>query len=126
MDQKSPVIVSRPVKILKELRLVMLNGKVKAGSTYSIQKHMIMEPLDEQSDKTTIIDFAEMVAADNPPPLPRCYVLDVALTEVGYQVMEIGCVAAAGFYKANLVDVAKAITEAAEQDWEAYFNTEKD
>jgi hypothetical protein len=119
-DPRTICVVGQPKEIVKEYRLVMLNGKVMAGSLYAIGRSFCTEPLEEQEDKEAIIEFAETVAKDNPPALPRCYVMDIAKEPSCYSVLEIGCVAAAGFYDANLVKVAEAISTAAEQDWEEH------
>jgi hypothetical protein len=119
-DPKTPCVVCSPREILSEYRLVMLNGKVMAGSTYAVGRNYLIEPLEAQPDMEDIVRFAERVASDNPPPLPRCYVMDIAKEPSGYSLMEIGCVAAAGFYASNLIKVAEAISTAAEQDWEEH------
>ena len=109
-------VVSSPVNIAKELRLVMYDNKVWTGSLYRVGKSCIYENIDESKDKNTIIEFAESVVKEA-PPLPSCYVLDVALTDDGYKIMEVGCVCCAGYYDMDLHKLAESVTLAAEADW---------
>lgn len=110
-------VVSYPVEIEKEMRLVMQKGKVVTGSTYRIHKHILQEPLEELPDRTEIIAFAERVCSDNPPPLPPICVLDIAVHEDGYSIMEVGCYGCAGLYKCDRRKVAIAVSEAAEEEY---------
>lgn len=113
-------VVSSPVKIKKEVRLVIRRGKVVAGSTYRIAGHIISEPLEEQPESVEIIAFAEKVLADNPPPLPPIHVLDVAVHEDRLSVMEVGCFCCAGMYEIDRRKLVTAVSEAAEEEYATF------
>lgn len=122
--QQSPsllCIVSSPVNIRKEMRLVIADKKVIAGSTYRIAKHLSSEPLKMQDEEDTdaAIRFAELVLNDNPPPLPIVHCLDVALEEDGeYSVMEVGCFCCCGLYECDRKAIARSVSESVEKVYE--------
>lgn len=81
LEQATPdllCVVAPPLNIHKELRLLIKGGKVITGSAYKVAKHIWYDALEEQDDRDEIIEFAEKVANDNPPPLPPAYIMDVA------------------------------------------------
>src|SRR5205823_131995 len=85
-------VASAKVPISKELRLVVVGGKVVSGSTYRVNGEIDLQPLDDQPDAASILDFANLVLATNPPPLPPVHVLDIAchvgLQLAPYSIME--------------------------------------
>jgi hypothetical protein len=113
-------VVSQPLNIKKELRLLVKDRKIVTGSTYRIDGNHIKEPLEEQDDKTAIIDFAEMVLndGDHHPKLPPAHTIDIVLTDKGYSVMEVHCCCCCGRYAMDLRKLTKAISEAAEREFE--------
>ena len=124
LDPKTCVVVSPCKNLTREYRLVISDSKVVTGSSYYMDGHHIEENLNLQDDRDLIIEFAEKVASDEPPNLPPVYVMDIAKevedSEVRYSVLEVGCAAAAGFYEADYVAIAKAITEQAEKEYYSY------
>ncbi len=113
-------VVSSPVKIERELRLIIRKGKVVTGSTYYIMGMLQEEPLEEQSNKKEIIEFAEL-AASKLNEFPPVYVMDIAVDEFGLSVMEIGCVNCAGWYASDLIKTVEAVSEEAEFEYSDYF-----
>jgi hypothetical protein len=120
VDPKTLCVVSRPVKIERELRLVMRQGKVVTGSTYRIMGMIEHETLDQQPNKNEIIAFAEK-AASYLKEFPPVYVLDLAVDEFGLSVMEVGCVNCAGLYGCDLTQTVIAVSEEAEAEYQDYF-----
>ena len=108
-------VVSSPVEIQKELRLVVSHGKVVTGSTYVIAHHLLQDPLEEQDDQTEIIAFAERVLSECKSDLPPVHVIDIAVEESGMSIMEVGCFCCAGMYNCDRRKITKAISEAAER-----------
>jgi hypothetical protein len=118
-DPRTICVVSTPRKIFREFRLTIHDRKVAAGSMYGLRRNFLTEPLDELDIRMKLIDYAEQVASDNPPPLPSCYVMDIAEDDDGnLSLLEIGCIAAAGFYASDMVAIAKAIVQAAEKEYQ--------
>ena len=113
-------VVSSPVKIERELRLIMHKGKVVTGSTYYVMGMKYDEPLEEQPNKQAIIEFAEN-AASKLKEFPPVYVMDIAVDEFGLSVMEVGCVNCAGWYASDLRKTVEAMSEAAEFEYTDYF-----
>lgn len=114
-------VVSQPVEIKKEIRLVIADKKVVTGSTYRIAKHILKEPLEDQSDKNEIIKFAEEALSRNCDFLPPIHLLDIAVEENGLSIMEIGCFCCAGLYACDLRKIASGVSEAVEKHFESVY-----
>ena len=112
-------VVSTPVTIHKELRLIVSRGRVITGSTYRVAGERHKEPLEDQPDAAQMIAFAERVLADSPPLLPPVNVLDVAEDEHGLSLMEVGCWCCAGLYESDRLKLAHAVSEAAEEQFQS-------
>lgn len=110
-------IAAPPQSIDRELRLVIKDRKVVSGSTYKIAKHLAQEPLNETDGMDRVVEFAEKVLADNPPPLPPVHVLDIAIQGERISVMEVGCFCCAGLYSCDRRVIAEAVSDAAEGEF---------
>lgn len=111
-------VLAPPQSIDRELRLVVKDRKVVAGATYKIAKHMSQEPLSESDGMMDrVVEFTEMVLADNPPPLPPVHVIDIALQGDRLSILEVGCFCCAGLYCIDHRLIAKAVSEAAEEEF---------
>jgi hypothetical protein len=114
-SQSLMCVVSSPIDIDKEFRLVIVDKKVVAGSTYRIARHLASESLSDHCE-ADVNNFAEKVLNDNPPPLPPFFVLDVALESTGeYSILEVGCFCCCGLYSCDRKKIASAITDCAER-----------
>lgn len=111
-------VAAPPKKLDRELRLVIKDKKVVTGATYRIARHVADEPLTEGPyDK--VVEFAERVLADNPPPLPPVHCMDIAIEGDGrLSVLEVGCFCCAGLYCCDRRMITKAVSEAAEEEFE--------
>lgn len=108
-------VVSQPVNILAEDRVVVADGKAVAASQYKLDGCIDLDP----GHRPGSMAFAEEVAACWSPH--AVFVVDVALTDEGFKVMEIGSVNVAGFYGADVRPICKAMTDIAVREWnEAY------
>lgn len=112
-------VVSSPVDIDKEFRLVIVDKKVVTGSTYRVAKHLHSEDISEY-DEIGINAFAHKVLNDNPPQLPPFHVLDIAQESNGeFSIMEVGCFCCCGLYECDRRKIALSISECAEREFDS-------
>jgi hypothetical protein len=106
-------IVSEPVDIDKETRIVIVEGKAVTGSYYRVAKHIHREEITgDEWEKCA--SFAEMVIGflPNKPPF---FVVDIATKSDTMSIMEIGCFCCAGLYECDVKKIAEAISVSAEK-----------
>jgi hypothetical protein len=106
---ESLVIVSRPETLLKEYRLIVCDNKVITGSRYMVNGTLDTDVYfpDEAARITE-----EACKAWTPHPI---FVMDVAETPEGFFIVECGSINCAGFYKADMRIIVKAMSEMAER-----------
>jgi hypothetical protein len=93
-----------PVKdIWAEYRFFVIDGKVITWSQYKIGRRVAYNAVVNDD----AIEFVQQMADLWVPA--RGFVLDVALTEDGYRVIEINCLNSAGLYHANAYKIVEAI-----------------
>jgi hypothetical protein len=114
LDSGLMCVVAKPVQILKEIRLVIAGGKVVAGSTYRIARHLASEEMHLQEDMDRVIEYAEEVISIPSLPFPPVYVLDVAVEPDNMSVLEVGCFCCCGLYECDRHAVAVGVSEAVE------------
>jgi hypothetical protein len=105
-----PCLVSCPEKIEREWRLFIKEGAVITGSQYMEHGHLAPE---EGFPDAVGVKAEEVIKSTLWEPHP-IYVMDIALVEGDYRLLEIGSINAAGMYKGDLKKIAKAIVEVAE------------
>jgi len=98
------LMFSPPVRIRKEWRLWVVDGKIVTYSLYKEGRRVVYR---QEIDEDALI-FAKKMADLNPDYSPA-YVIDVCLTEEGLKLLETNCLNAAGFYAADLMALASAI-----------------
>lgn len=98
------VAVSPVKKIRREWRFFVVNGNVVAGSLYKIGN---MVKSDSNVDPE-VYDFANKMA--NEWPMDLAFVIDIALTDDGYKVIEYNCINSAGFYAADCQKIVSALS----------------
>lgn len=109
------VMASRPERIISENRVLVADGKAVAAGQYRLDGC-----IDFTSNNSPgAMAFAEEAAACwSPHPV---FAMDVALTESGYRLCEIGSANVAGFYDADCRPICQAMTDVAVREWaEAY------
>lgn len=101
------LVVVSPLKAIHgEWRFFVVDGKVVTGSLYKRGDRVIHLPLLHREDAEL---FAEKMVEKWQPD--RAFVVDVALTDEGYKVIEYNCLNSAGFYKSNVGKIVNAIEE---------------
>ena len=105
LDENTDVQISSIKKIYKEIRLWIIKGEVITASQYRLGgKHL----LDRNVDKEAYTFCKKMVDIFE---LNDGFVMDLALTENGYKIIECGCINCAGFYDADMQTLLMAIEE---------------
>jgi hypothetical protein len=106
-------VVSKPIKLTGEWRLVVADGKVVAGSMYD-NGGGIMKEAGYPDDAAALAELA----AEKWTPHP-IFVCDIARNDYGeYFICEIGSVNVAGFYKCEVMPIVKAMAEIAEREFQ--------
>jgi hypothetical protein len=100
------VIVSEVKNIHSEWRFFVVDGKIVTGSLYKRYGILYQEPLLHGD---AVLPYAqEMVDKWQPD---RAFVIDIALTDDGYKIIEYNCMNSCGFYKCDVGKIVTAIEE---------------
>lgn len=91
------MMLTRPVRILKEWRVWIVNARVV---TYSLYKEGARVTYRHEID-TDALSFAQDLVRLNDGYSPA-YVMDICRTSEGLRLLETNCINAAGFYAADL------------------------
>ncbi|MBO9411972.1 MULTISPECIES: ATP-grasp domain-containing protein [unclassified Ruegeria] len=98
------LMLSQPIRILKEWRLWVVDGKVVTYSLYKEGTRVVYRPgIDEDA-----LAFAQRLVDLNPDYSPA-FVIDICRTTDGLKMLETNCINAAGFYAADLLRLVDAI-----------------
>lgn len=106
-------VISKPVQIEREIRLIAANKKIITGSVYREHGTILHMTLESQPDQQQIIEFAEQRLTEI--SLPPVHCIDIAFTDQGMSVLEVGCFCCCGLYLCDLHKIATHVSEAAEQ-----------
>lgn len=98
--------VSIPKKIYREIRFFIVGGKVVTGSHYRIGGRLSLCIVDEVIDADAIKFCQDMVDVFQ---LASSFVMDLALTENGWKIIECGCINCAGYYDSDMQKLIHAI-----------------
>jgi hypothetical protein len=117
-------VISSPINIQKEFRLIIADNKVITGSLYKELDFIKSEPLEDQRDKSDIVEFAERIINDDvnspvykPPTLPPVYCLDIAFASGEYSILEVGCFCCCGLYLCDIHKIAIEVSETVEKNF---------
>ena len=98
------MMLTRPVRILKEWRVWVVNNKLVTFSLYKEGKRVIYRrEIDEDA-----LEFAQSLVEAN-PGYAAAYVMDVCRTGDGLKLLETNCINAAGFYSADLLKLTSEL-----------------
>jgi hypothetical protein len=113
-DPHQLVVVSKPQKIHKEWRLMVVGGKVVSGSLYNTAGQL--EP--EAGFPDDVGAFGDEIAKIwQPDP---AWTLDVALTDAGLKLIEINSFSCSGMYLCDKMPLVKAVSDLAIQEWREF------
>lgn len=100
-----PVLVSSPKNIQKEFRFFIVDDEVITHSTYKNNNRSLH--LEETYTDPDAIDFVKnMIKIWTPAD---AFVLDVAMVDDEYKIIEINCINCSGFYRANVGKIVEAL-----------------
>jgi hypothetical protein len=96
------VTIAPVKKILREYRFYIVDGQVVTGSLYKIGTRVTYQENVDDANK-----YAQQMVDRWRPQ--RAFVMDVALTEEGYKVIELNCFNGAGFYACDLSKIVQSV-----------------
>jgi hypothetical protein len=104
-------VVSEPKNIEDEWRLVSVDKKIVAASSYRLNKQKILK----EGCPSEVMELAQKITnVWNPEP---CWVIDVCRLQNGeFYLLEIGAFSCAGLYKCDPMSVIKAVSDQALRD----------
>ena len=105
LDENTEVQISTIKDIKKEIRFWIVKGKIITASQYKLGKRIVLSDI---IDKTAYTFCEKMIKLFE---LNDAFVMDIALTNDGYKIVECGCINCAGFYVADMQKVIMAIED---------------
>jgi len=103
ISTETVVTVASVKKILREYRFFVVDGRVITGSLYKMGNRVTYQSqVDDDVSR-----FAQRMTYQFEPD--RAFVLDIALTEDGFKVIEVNCFNAAGFYACDVTKIIHAV-----------------
>ncbi len=104
LNKDKKILVSKPIKILREYRLFIVDGIVITGSLYKLGNRVLYDSVVENE----IISFAYRMIEKWVPD--RAFVMDIAMLEDNsLKIVEINGINSAGFYASDLQKFVFAI-----------------
>lgn len=104
-NENTPIQISTPKHIYKEIRCWVVNGKVITASQYQLNGQFMLDDMIEPE----ALEFAQSMV--NIFQLAEAFVIDVCLTDNGWKIVECGCINCAGFYKSDLQKMIMAVDD---------------
>jgi len=103
LHKNTKIAIANFKKIYAEYRIFVVDGKLITGSMYKRGDAVISEELND----VNVLAFAEQMVERWQPAV--AFVIDIALTEDDYKVIEINNINSAGFYAADPQKIVAAI-----------------
>jgi hypothetical protein len=103
LNPAEPIVIAPPVEIHEEWRLFIVDGRVSTGSRYGRRP----SSWRLQPPPTDVVEFASARAAEWMPA--QVFALDVARTDHGLRLVEVGCFNAAGFYSSDVQSLVRDV-----------------
>ncbi|OPZ93999.1 MAG: hypothetical protein BWY74_00916 [Firmicutes bacterium ADurb.Bin419] len=105
-QKESLIMVSRPKQIEKEWRNFIVDGTVVSSSRYCVNRQRSIDNRDIPCD---MVRFAEECCKEFMPH--DVFVMDVALCEGQYFIVECNCFNDTGFYDHDILTIVKSVNE---------------
>ena len=117
LHHDTPVVVAEPKHIVSEYRFVVVNSKVITGSLYRDNGRKVNAYTDSvfsvqkevQSHETELLAFVDKVVATWTPA--DVFVVDIALHDGQYYVLEMGNFNSAGLYACDIQKIINALED---------------
>lgn len=103
LNKDTRIQISKPKKIYKEARVWIVNGKVVTSSYYLFHGNIEFEENVEKEGLDFALEMAKLFEVAD------AFVMDICLTSDGWKIVEINCINSAGFYKADVELLIKAL-----------------
>jgi hypothetical protein len=103
LTEDTMIQVARPKKITQEIRNWVVKSKIVTASTYRRGSFLVY---DRVVDNDALAFAQEMIDIFQ---LAKTFVIDIALTDEGWKIIECGSTSCAGFYDADLQKLIMAL-----------------
>ena len=104
LNKDTRITVAPYQEIKQEARMFVFNGEVITGSYYKFGAKVRYE---EVKIGDPVIDYTNEMVKDYQPA--KAFVVDIALTEDGYKIIEINNINSVGLYNANVDKFVEAV-----------------
>lgn len=105
LNKNTLITIATKKEIYKEARMFVFNGKVVTGSYYKFNDEVSYK---EVLDGDPIIEYTKNIILNYQPA--KAFVIDIALTDKGYKIIEINNINSVGLYNSNIDKFVEAIT----------------
>lgn len=103
LTEDTEVVISPVQNIYKEYRFFVVDNHLVTGSLYKLGNKFCLDTNIEPDANEFVL---QMIKLWQPS---RAFVIDIALTQEGYKIVEINCINSAGFYAADVNKIVNAI-----------------
>jgi hypothetical protein len=104
LNKETKITVAPFQNIINEARMFIFDGKVVTGSYYKFGAKVRSE---EVKNSDPVIDYTNKMVENYQPA--KAFVIDIALTENGYKVIEINGINSVGLYNADVEKFVQAV-----------------
>lgn len=106
LNPETKIWIANPKKILKEWRIFIIDKNIISISKYIDNNEL---NIDNKDIPNSLIDFIKKRISEYQPH--DIFVLDVALIESGYKIIECNCFNGTGFYDHDINKIIKTINK---------------
>jgi len=103
LTKDTEVALSPVQTIYKEYRFFVVDNNLVTGSLYKLGNQLCLDPNIEPDAYEFVLQMIEIWQP------ARAFVIDIALTQESYKIVEINCINSAGFYAADVSKIVNAI-----------------
>jgi hypothetical protein len=108
IDASEIVIFSSPKIIDMEYRFIICDKQIIGNSVYRYRGELVSFPLCRQQDPV-LFDYVERIANTwQPEPV---FTIDIAKTQLGYNLLEINSFSCSGLYSADILNIVQRVSE---------------
>jgi len=108
LNADTPVQICSRKDIFREVRFFVVDGKIISASQYMINMRVITERTNIHAELELFTFAQEMIDTYQPAD---AFVIDIAITNEGFKVVEINCINCSGHYDCDTVAIVYAVHE---------------
>lgn len=105
LTEGTEVVIAAIKIIYKEFRFFVIDNNLVTGSLYRLGNKLC---IDRNIEPDAYRFASKMIELWQPA---RAFVIDIALTENGYKIVEVNCINSSGFYAADVSKIVNAMQE---------------